>query len=110
GRIARRHYAAAGGNHMIRPALLAAAFVVFVPAIAFAHGGSYSGPGAQPGGGPSSGPQVPPGTSDPQAPTTRWESWWAANKELFLNLAEEMRAEDGPTSRGLGGGPPRSST
>jgi HEAT repeat protein len=70
------------------------------PAAALAHGGSYSGP-AVPGGAPG-GPQVPPGTADPPAPTTRWETWWAANKEAFLRLNEVMREDVDPTSQAGG--------
>jgi HEAT repeat protein len=83
-------------------AVLAAAAM---PAAAFAHGGSYS----PPGGNVPAGPQVPPGTADPPAPTTRWETWWAANKEYFLRLGEQMREEDGPVSEGLGGRKPKTS-
>jgi len=69
------------------------------PGAALAHGGGYSGPGgAAPGG-----PQVPPGTADPPAPATRWETWWAANKESFLRLNEQMREVVDPTSQGIGG-------
>jgi HEAT repeat protein len=77
------------------------ALVLAAPSVALAHGGQYSGPvTGNPNGG---GPQVPPGTSDPPAPSTRWETWWAANKEFFLRLGEQMREDAGPTSRGLTG-------
>jgi HEAT repeat protein len=80
--------------------MAALSLLLAAPAAALAHGGSYSGPVT---GGPAKGPQVPPGTADPPTPTTRWETWWAANKEFFLRLGEEMRNDDGPTSRGLTG-------
>ncbi len=77
--------------------------VAALASAAFAHGGSFS----PPGGGVPAGPQIPPGTADPPTPTTRWETWWAANKESYLRLAEQMRNDDDPTSRGLGGGKPK---
>src|SRR5689334_1624344 len=84
---------------LVPVALLAAA----LPATAFAHGGSYAPPvTGQPGN-----PQVPPGTADAPGGTTRWETWWAANKEYFLRLGEQMREDDGPVSEGLGGKKPR---
>jgi HEAT repeat protein len=46
---------------------------------------------------------VPPGTADPPTATTRWETWWAANKEFYLRLNEQMREPMDPTSRGIGG-------
>ena len=70
-----------------------------LPVSALAHGGSYGPPVP----GAPSGPQVPPGTADPPAGITRWESWWAANKEYFLRLGEQMREENGPVSEGIGG-------
>src|SRR5262249_12450925 len=79
------------------------AVVLLAPSVAFAHGGSYRGPGAQAPGG------VPPGTADPPAPPTRWETWWAANKDQFLRLGEHMREVDGPTSRGASGDKPSGS-
>ncbi len=75
--------------------LVAAALVCVLPELAFAHGGSYRGPG---GGGGS--PQVPPGTADPPTPSTRWETWWANNKEAFLRLGERMRQESGVVTPG----------
>ena len=51
------------------------------------------------------GPQVPPGTSDPPSPLTRWETWWAANKDVLLRLNEAMRQDESPESRGIAGGP-----
>jgi HEAT repeat protein len=89
-------------SRRLAAAVLAAAAM---PAAAFAHGGQYSGPAAP----ANPGPSVPPGTADPPAPTTRWESWWAANKEYFLRLGEQMREEDGPTSEGLSGRKPKAS-
>jgi HEAT repeat protein len=90
------------------PRSLAALLLVAAPAAALAHGGSYAPPaGASPGA--PSGPQVPPGTSDPPAPATRWESWWASNKEYWLRLNEAMRADDGPTTRGISGEAPAES-
>src|SRR5262245_27349706 len=79
----------------------AALMTLAAPAAAFAHGGSY----VPPSGG--SAPQVPPGTADPPAPTTRWETWWASNKEYYLRLGEEMRDDpEGPTT-GFAGGTPK---
>ena len=82
---------------------------------AFAHGGEYvapadpSAPSAPPPqGGAPGGPQVPPGTADPPSPLTRWETWWAANKEAFLRLNEAMREDAEPESRGLTGKPAKS--
>jgi HEAT repeat protein len=91
------------------------ALVAAFGASAFAHGGEYVSPPPDPptpsmpprNPGPS-GPQVPPGTADPPAPVTRWETWWAANKETFLRLNVQMREDDSPTSRGLSGDKPRS--
>lgn len=78
---------------MKRNALLSLFLLLLLPAAAFAHGGQYSPPG--PGGrGADSGGQVPPGTSDPpdaRKVVTRWEAWWAANKESYLRLGERMR-------------------
>src|SRR5688572_6133785 len=79
-----------------------AILVAAAPAAALAHGGTYVPPGPS---GPG-GPQVPPGTADPPAEVTRWETWWAANKEYYLRLGEQMRVEDGPESRGMGAGRP----
>jgi HEAT repeat protein len=81
---------------------------VAVSVPAFAHGGDYVQPppdpvAPPPGGGAPGGPQVPPGTSDPPSPLTRWETWWAANKEVFLRLNEAMREDAAPESRGLTG-------
>ncbi len=70
--------------HIALVALLACS----TPGIAFAHGGSFRGPS-----GGSSGPQVPPGTSDPPTTPTRWETWWAANKDTYLRLNERMRKD-----------------
>jgi HEAT repeat protein len=86
-------------RHLLAAVLAAAA----IPSAAFAHGGSY-GPAAPAA---PAGPSVPPGTADPAAPVTRWETWWAANKEYFLRLGEEMRQEDGPVSEGLTGKKPK---
>jgi HEAT repeat protein len=90
------------------PLSLAALLVAAAPAAALAHGGSYAPPSAGVPGGPG-GPQVPPGTADPPAPATRWESWWASNKEYYLRLNEAMRTDDAPSSRGLTGGAPEAS-
>lgn len=76
-------------------AAIAATALALLPAVAWAHGGSYQPPaptGPRGGGG---GPQIPPGTADPLAPTTRWESWWAANKETYLRLSDAMRDDSG---------------
>jgi HEAT repeat protein len=81
--------------------LLAPALVA--PGVALAHGGSYSGPGTSAPGGA----QVPPGTADPPASATRWETWWAANKEAFLRLNEQMREDVDPTSQAGGGAKPK---
>jgi len=97
-------------------AWLSMCLVAAAPLSAFAHGGEIDPPapapptphGPQPGGG-SGGPQVPPGTADLPAAVTRWETWWAHNKDAFLRLAEQMRVEDGPTSRGLTGEKPKGS-
>jgi len=87
---------------LLKTLTAAFAVLVFAPAAAWAHGGTYqppeeepplSGPQAPSGGGPSGG-QVPPGTSDPPSGTgalTRWEAWWAANKESYLRLGQRMR-------------------
>jgi HEAT repeat protein len=90
--------------------------VAALAAPAFPHGGEYvqpmdpNQPGPPPptgGGGGPGGPAVPPGTADPPSALTRWETWWAANKESFLRLNEAMREDDAPESRGLTGGPAR---
>jgi hypothetical protein len=60
--------------------LLVAAF----PALAFAHGGGYA---TQPGG-----PQASPGFGDSNVPVTRWETWWTANREDLLRIAEKVDA------------------
>ncbi len=87
---------------------LVAAFVVaaFAP-VAWAHGGNPS-PGSPPADpGPPLGPpwhpphikdnepELTPGGSDPKVAVTRWETWWAANKEAYLRLAERL-AGDAP--------------
>jgi HEAT repeat protein len=87
------------------PLSLAALLVAAAPAAALAHGGSYVPPTSGVPGGPG-GPQVPPGTADPPAPATRWESWWASNKEYYLRLNEAMRKDESPSSQGISGRPP----
>jgi HEAT repeat protein len=101
---------------MIRTrAWLSLCVVVAAPVAAFAHGGATKAPAPDPmlpkepmPSGGSGAPQVPPGTADLPAAVTRWETWWAHNKEFFLRLAEQMRVEVGPTSRGLSGEKPKS--
>ncbi len=48
----------------------------------------------------SQGTPMDSGTQDPAAPVTRWETWWAANKEGYLRLAERMRATAGNQTPG----------
>src|SRR5262245_50840016 len=98
-------------------AWLSLCLVAATPAAAFAHGGKIEAPAPPPmlPHGPSAPrglepePQVPPGPADLPTAVTRWETWWAHNKEFFLRLAEQMRVEDGPTSRGLTGEKPKGS-
>jgi len=97
-----------------RRSWLWAAILAAAPSAAYAHGAMIAEPPAPPPGpnepppsGGSGAPQVPPGTADPVTSITRWETWWAANKEEFLRLAEKMRDDDGPTSRGLTGEKPK---
>lgn len=60
--------------------------VVASAAPAFAHGGGYANP---PGGGGA--PAAPGfGGGDEGAPATRWESWWADNREDLLHIAERV--------------------
>jgi len=83
--------------------LLVVTGLLLAPAsAALAHGGSYSGPGGSTAPG-----SPPPGTADPPTPATRWETWWAANKEFYLRLGEQLREDDDPTSRGLNGQKPQ---
>lgn len=85
-----------------------AAFVVAaIAASARAHGGTYNpaAPPADPG--PPLGPpwhpphikdaepELTPGGGDPKVAVTRWETWWASNKEAYLRLAERF-AGDAP--------------
>lgn len=80
--------------------------LVLAAAPAFAHGGTYKAPGSggpgggNPGGGgpTTGGGGVPPGTADAPGPVTAWESWWAANKEVHLRLADGMREVGGVTT------------
>jgi len=62
---------------------------------ALAHGGSYRGPGST--GGPG-GP--PPGPTEDPSPVTAWETWWANNKYLHLDLGAGMRETAGAVTPG----------
>lgn len=74
----------------MRNAVSAALVVAALAAPAFAHGGAYVNP---PSGG---GPQAVPGFGEPGegsgGPVTRWESWWADNREDLLKIAEHLDA------------------
>lgn len=83
----------------------AASVVAVAAATAFAHGGTYN-PGAPPADpGPPLGPpwhpphikendpELTPGGSDPKVAVTRWETWWASNKEAYLRLAERLSGD-----------------
>jgi HEAT repeat protein len=98
--------------HLARGAA-ALAVVALLDAVAFAHGGEYVTPPPAPPPSPHGppvppGPQVPPGTADAPGGVTRWETWWAANKEFYLRLNVQMREDDAPTSEGLTGRQPKS--
>jgi HEAT repeat protein len=66
--------------------LAAALAVVLAAAPAFAHGGAYTTPPT--GAGSSASPGF--GGADEGGPTTRWESWWAENREDLLRIAERV--------------------
>src|SRR5688500_14460741 len=83
----------------------AAAIVAVSAASALAHGGDMN-PGVPPQDpGPPLGPpwkgphftqndpEMTPGTADPQVAITRWETWWASNKEALLRLSERMQGD-----------------
>src|SRR5690349_10135237 len=86
--------------------VVSGSFVALCAATAFAHGGSY-GPPAGGGGsndpGPPLGPpwhgpkfhppEETPGNGDPKGSVTRWETWWAGNKDAYLRLAERLAAD-----------------
>lgn len=91
---------------------IAAAVVALSAATAFAHGGGYSGYPQDPGpplGPPWHGPkfkqdepELTPGGTDPKVAVTRWETWWANNKDAYLRLAERVAGDaPGATSSGL---------
>jgi HEAT repeat protein len=86
----------------IRGIVLGAA-VVLGASPAFAHGGAYN-PGAMHDPGPPLGPpwhpphikENDPAVSpddDPKVAVTRWETWWANNKDAWLRLAERMSGD-----------------
>jgi HEAT repeat protein len=76
-------------------------------AAAFAHGGGYDQPLAPGDPGPPLGPPwhpphivdppATPGSNDPKVAITRWETWWAANKNAWLRLSERL-AGDAPNT------------
>jgi HEAT repeat protein len=61
-----------------------ALLVAAAPSLASAHGGGYATR--------RGGPQASPGFGDSGAPVTRWETWWAANREDLLKIAERVDA------------------
>ncbi len=96
---------------------LTGAFVVVAAgaAPAWAHGGGYAGPPPYSDPGPPLGPPwhpphfvdppATPGSTDPKVVVTRWETWWAANKDAFLRLSERLA---GPAPNTTGGPAPLS--
>ena len=47
-------------------------------------------------------PDLTPGGGDPKVAITRWETWWANNKDAYLHLAERVAGDaPGATSSGL---------
>jgi HEAT repeat protein len=82
-------------------AVVISAFLLGASAPAFAHGGEYN-PGAMKDPGPPLGPpwhpphmkdndpELTPGGGDPKVAVTRWETWWANNKDAWMRLAERM--------------------
>lgn len=88
-----------------RSGIGAAVVVAALAGAAFGHGGEYVSPGAYQDPGPPLGPpwhpphfrqndpEVTPDTPDPRVPITRWETWWANNKEALLRLASRMEGD-----------------
>jgi HEAT repeat protein len=68
----------------VRRRFVAPLLVAALPSLASAHGGGYA---TQPGG-----PQASPGFGDSGGPVTRWETWWTANREDLLRIAERVDA------------------
>jgi len=87
--------------HAIGRAVVISVFLLGASAPAFAHGGEYN-PGAMHDPGPPLGPpwhpphnrdndpELTPGGGDPKVAVTRWETWWANNKDAWMRLAERM--------------------
>src|SRR5437762_1371396 len=84
----------------------ALAIVAAAASSAFGHGGQVAPPDAHLDPGPPLGPPyrpptlnpdpaLTPGANDPKVAVTRWETWWSANKDAFLRLAERL-AGDAP--------------
>ncbi len=63
--------------------------ILAIPAMALAHGGNYRAP-PESAGGPSGGTD----RGDRAVSVTRWETWWAKNKEYYLRLSRDL----GPTA------------
>jgi HEAT repeat protein len=82
-------------------AIVVVSTVAFATASAFAHGGAYN-PGSMPDPGPPLGPpwkpphmtqndpELTPGGGDPKVAVTRWETWWANNKDAWMRLSERL--------------------
>jgi HEAT repeat protein len=87
------------------------AFVFASAASALAHGGGYDAPGAPGDPGPPLGPPwhpphiveppATPGSNDPKVAGTRWETWWAANKDAWLRLPERLAGAGPNTTPGV---------
>lgn len=63
--------------------------LLLLASTAAAHGGTYRGPS---GGGKGPGAGFDPTAGDRSVGATRWESWWANNKDYYLRFAREFHA------------------
>ncbi len=77
-------------------AVFAVLVVAAAASSALAHGGNFASP--PPGGG---GPQAAPGCGDPpndagRGVETKWETWWVANREDLLQVAQRADAALSP--------------
>lgn len=95
-RPATRAYALGQMRNSLARRLAPVLVVLGTAATALAHGGTFRGGTSGGPGGP------PPGPSDDPSPITQWETWWANNKYLHLEIADGMREATGAVTPGAG--------